>query len=168
MGCGSSQNLNSVAEQQSKTKPKKQTDVAEAADEEDDDDSDDDIVDQTPTTRQRTYATPLMDRFWRIKAQFFDTPDDVRGDSVPMDVFMQKAGLEVRDMYKALDVFVKISDSGGKLNIDALAHRLGWTRPKNCILIRQIFYSVYLPFASIIKLSFLIWPARCLPHQLLN
>ena len=127
MGCGASQN---IAEPESRNNPSAKSKRGSVPSDESDSDSDDEN-DLVPS-----YSTPLMDKLWRVKVLFFDSAKDDK--SITMDVFMQRSNIELREIYRALDIFGKISNSS-KLDFDILARRLVWPYPKNDMLARFVY-----------------------------
>ncbi len=64
--------------------------------------------------------TPVMDKLWKMKNEIFKSDVDIT-----LDGFLRKCNLGMREVYRALDVFGKISDSS-KLDTETLSKLLIW------------------------------------------
>ena len=88
-------------------------------------------------------STPIMDKLWDTKRELFKSPENSL--KVTMDAFAMKCNLGIRDIYRALDVFGKISKTS-RLDIDILSKLLVWPGRKNAMLRRynmgkiELFY----------------------------
>ena len=96
MGCGASQNVTDPGKR-SKRRSTSQG-LSELSDGSDSD-SDEKAL--------PSYATPFTDKLWRIKTLFFDSAQQDK--NLTIDVFVQRSNIEVREIYRALDIFDKIS-----------------------------------------------------------